>query len=130
MIKVTANNGKENYLVEILSPTSNIVTADEPKDKGGQDKGFSPKELLVSALAACTSATVRMYCTRKEWDLKNIYIENELIEEEGKTIFNRKLRFEGNLDEAQRNRLLSVANACPIHKILTHTITIDTAIIN
>lgn len=129
MAKVTANNGKENYLIEIQSPTGNIVMADEPKEKGGQDKGFSPKELLVAALAACTSATVRMYCNRKEWDLKNVHVQIELIEEEGKTIFKRKLLFEGNLDDEQRKRLLAVANACPVHKILTHTITVDTALI-
>ena len=75
MAKVTANNGKENYLIEMQSPTGNKVVADEPIAKGGQDKGFSPKELLASALAACTSATVRMYCNRKGWELKNIHIE-------------------------------------------------------
>lgn len=129
MVKVTANNGKENYLVEIQSPTGNMVMADEPKGKGGQDKGFSPKELLASALAACTSATVRMFCNRKEWDVKNVHVEIELIEEEGKTIFNRRLQLEGNLDEAQRQTLLNVANACPIHKILTHAITVETTLV-
>ena len=129
MAKVTANNGKENYLVEIRSSTANIVIADEPKDKGGQDKGFSPKELLASALAACTSATVRMYCSRKGWELKNIHIEIELIEEEGKTTFKRVLNFEGGIPEEQRTRLLAVANACPIHKILTHSISVDTTLI-
>ena len=126
MTKVTANNGKENYLIEIQTPTGNKLVADEPIGKGGQDNGFSPKELLASALAACTSATVRMYCNRKGWDLKNIYIEIELIEEEGNTVFKRVLKFEGNISEEQRTRLLAVANACPIHKILTNSISIDT----
>jgi putative redox protein len=130
MIKVTANNGSENYLIEISSQTKNIVIADEPKDKGGQDNGFSPKELLAASLAACTNATVRMYCTRKSWDLKNVHIQIELIEEVGKTNFNMVLQFEGDLDEKQRQRLLSVANACPIHKILTHEIIVETKLIN
>ncbi|WP_204745126.1 OsmC family protein [Flavobacterium silvisoli] len=85
--------------------------------------------MLVSALAACTSATVRMYCAHKEWELTNVHIEIELIEEEGKTIFNRKLQFEGNLDDKQKDRLLSVANACPVHKILTHNIVVETALL-
>ncbi|MDB5276580.1 MAG: hypothetical protein JWR61_1535 [Ferruginibacter sp.] len=72
MAKVTTNNGKENYLMEIQTPSGIKVVADEPIEKGGQDKGFSPKELLVAALAACTNATVRMYCNRKGWELKNI----------------------------------------------------------
>ena len=129
MAKVIADNGKENYLVNIQSPSGNIIMADEPKEKGGLDKGFSPKELLASALAACTSATVRIFCNRKEWDLKNVHVQIELIEEEGKTIFNRKLQLEGNLDEAQRRALLNVANACPIHKILTHAINVETTLI-
>ncbi|MGN6533390.1 MAG: OsmC family protein [Ginsengibacter sp.] len=129
MVKVTANNGKENYLVEIKSAVGNILIADEPKEKGGQDKGFSPKELLASALAACTSATVRIFCNRKEWNVKNVNVQIELIEEDGKTIFNRKLQLEGNLDEAQRHILLNVANACPVHKILTHSITVETALV-
>lgn len=129
MTKVTANNGKENYVIAIQTPTGNSVLADEPKEKGGQDKGLSPKELLGAALAACTNATVRIYCERKEWDLTNVQVEIELIEQEDETIFKRKLKFEGNLDQAQRNRLLNVANACPIHKILTHTITVNTALL-
>ncbi len=129
MAKVTADNGKENYLVEIHSPTGNMVIADEPKEKGGEDKGFSPKELLASALAACTSATVRIFCNRKKWDAKNVHVEVELVEEEGETIFNRKLQLEGNLDEAQRHTLLNVANACPVHKILTHAITVETTLV-
>jgi len=129
MIKVTADNSKENYLVEIQSPTGNIVIADEPKEKGGEDKGLSPKELLASALAACTCATVRMFCNRKGWDVKNVHIEIELVEEDGKTTFNRKLQLQGSLDEAQRHTLLNVANACPIHKILTHAIAVETVLI-
>lgn len=129
MVKITANNGNENYLVEIESSTGNRITADEPEAKGGKDKGFSPKELLASALAACTSATVRMFCSRKEWDLKNINVQIELIEEQSKTIFKRELQLEGNLDEGQRNTLLNVANACPIHKILTNAISVETALI-
>ena len=72
MTKVSSNIGKELYKIEIKSPTGNIVIADEPVEKGGKDKGFSPFELLVSSLAACTSATVRMYADRKGWELDEI----------------------------------------------------------
>ncbi|HEY9559250.1 MAG TPA: OsmC family protein [Anseongella sp.] len=126
MAKVTACNGKENYLVEIGSPTGNKVIADEPVDKGGKDNGFSPKELLASALATCTNVTVRMFADRKEWDVQNVQVEIELVEEESKTTFQRSVTFKGNLDDTQRKRLLAVANACPIHKILTHEIAVET----
>lgn len=128
MAKITSSIKKEKYKIEITSPTGNIVISDEPIDKGGKDLGFSPKELLASALAACTSATVRMYADRKEWDLQEvkINIELEFIANEDKTIINRKIEFIGNLDDKQKSRLLSVANACPVHKILSNPIEINT----
>lgn len=129
MAAIKASIGAEPYKIEIKSPTGNVVIADEPIDKGGQDKGFSPKELLASALGACTCATVRMYTGRKTWDLEKVEVDVELSEEDGQTKFIRKIKITGNLDEVQRARLLTVANACPIHKILTHTIVIETALI-
>ena len=120
--------GKELYKVEILSPTGNQVIADEPLDKGGKDLGLSPKELLIAALAACTSATVRMYAGRKQWDLQEVKvnIEMERDEEQNKTFITRKVEFIGNLDAEQRDRLLQIANKCPVHKILSNPIVIST----
>jgi len=129
MVAIKASIGTELYKVEIESPTGNVVIADEPIGKGGQDKGFSPKELLASALGACTCATVRMYADRKAWDLEKVEAAVELIDEEGQTKLIRKLQLTGNLDEEQRTRLLAVANACPIHKILTHSIVIETVLV-
>ncbi|WP_184543228.1 OsmC family protein [Mucilaginibacter sp. FT3.2] len=129
MAKIKASIGNEPYKIEITSPTGNVVIADEPVEKGGKDKGFSPKELLASALGACTCATVRMYADRKAWDLENVEATIELIDETGQTKLIRKLQFTGNLDEEQRARLLAVANACPIHKILTHPIVIETLLV-
>ena len=106
-----------------------MIIADEPVDKGGQDKGFSPKELLASALGACTCATLRMYANHKAWDLESIDATVELIDEPGQTKFIRKIQLTGDLNEEQRARLLAVANACPVHKILTHTIAIETVLL-
>lgn len=129
MASITANIEKELYKIEIKTPTGNVIYADEPLEKGGQDKGFSPRELLASSLAACTCATVRMYADRKTWELDKVNINIELTEENGETKFTRKLELTGKLDESQRARLLTVANACPIHKILTGTIAIETILI-
>lgn len=128
MAKISSSIKKELYKVEIKSPSGNILIADEPVDKGGKDLGFSPKELLASALAACTSATVKMYANRKGWDLEEVKLEIELErdENENNTVINRKLILLGNLDETQRSRLLAVANSCPVHKILSNPIEINT----
>lgn len=127
MTTISSSIKSENYKIEIKSPTGNLLIADEPIDKGGKDLGFSPKELLASALAACSSATVKMYADRKGWDLQEVKINIELdfIATENKTVINRKLEFIGNLDDAQKSRLLAVANACPVHKILSNPIEIN-----
>lgn len=129
MTAIKASIGIEPYKIEIKSPGGNVLIADEPIDKGGQNKGFSPKELLASALAACTCATLRMYANRKSWELENVNVDIELNEEEGQTKFIRRIELSGKLDQDQRDRLLKVANACPVHKILSNPIVIDTVLV-
>ena len=129
MAKVIAHIKEVPFQIEIKSPTGNIIIADEPVEKGGKDTGFSPKELLTASLSACTSATLRMYIDKKGWDIPEIKVETELIEMEGKTLFVRKLEFIGTIDEDQKKRLVLVANACPVHKILSGTIEIETELI-
>ena len=128
MTKISSLITYTPYKVEIHSPSGNTVIADEPKAMGGGDLGFSPKELLLSSLAACTSATVKMYADRKEWELEEVSLQMELIVDEKtrQSVIDRKISFKGNLDEKQKSRLLSIANACPIHRILTNPIEINT----
>jgi len=131
MAKITSSIKNENYKVKIVSPSGNIIIADEPADKGGNDLGFSPMELLASSLAACTSATVKMYANKKEWNLQEVKLEIELTRDEdlNKTTINRTIELLGDLDEKQRARLLLVANSCPVHKILSNPIEIHTVLI-
>jgi putative redox protein len=129
MAKIKAGIAKELYRIEIKSPSGNTLIADEPLDAGGKNLGFSPKELLASALAACTATTLRMYADHKKWDLQEIKLEIELEQNDTKTktSINRKLEFIGNLTEEQRTRLLAVADACPVHKLLTNPIEISSS---
>lgn len=131
MAKVTSSIKTELYKIEIKSPSGNVIIADEPVDLGGKDLGFSPKELLASALAACTNATVKMYAYRKAWDLHEVRTDVELdyIKEENKTVVKKKMDFIGNLDAAQKKRLLAIAKACPIQKILSNEIEINSEVV-
>lgn len=129
MLKVIASIQKVPYRIEIISATKNVVIADEPLDKGGKDTGFSPKELLAAALSACTSATLRMYVERKGWEISEIKVETELTEADNKTTFNQKIEFSEKIDEEKRNRLIQIAHACPVHKILSNPIDFKTEIL-
>ena len=90
--------------------------------------GFSPTELLASSLAACTCVTLRMYADRKGWELDHIYVDVNVAPGEGKTLFARKIKLSGNLDAQQLDRLLYIANACPISRILSNPIDIQTVL--
>ncbi len=125
MYKITGHIGKDHYRAEIKSATNTII-ADEPIDLGGKDLGLSPSEILASSLAACTCITVRMYADHKEWKLDEVSVDITLDKLEGKSKFIRSIEFKGDLDEAQRNRLMVVANKCPIHQTLTNPIEIET----
>lgn len=128
MAKITSTLKKERYKTEIRSSSRNVLISDEPESVGGKNLGFSPTELLASSLAACTSATLRMYADRKGWDLEEVKLEVslEVNREDNKTEIHRKIQLIGNLDQAQRDRMLAIANACPVHKILSGTIAIQT----
>ena len=95
---------------------------------GGKDLGPTSHQFLLTALGNCTAITLRMYAQHKQWDVKKISVNlnMEKVTEEGveKNIIHRKVFLEGNLSDEQRTRLLSIANKCPIHKLLTGTIEI------
>lgn|SRR5690606_9531327 len=128
MAKITSIIEDQAYKVVLTSETGNTLIADEPQSLGGQDLGFSPKELLAASLAACTSATLKMYAGRKEWDLQQVKISVELDYDSSahKTTIKRDLEFVGDLDTKQKDRLLQIANRCPVHKMLENTVHIDT----
>ena len=126
-VTVKASLGKEKYYTEVIAGDNKIIT-DEPIDKGGQNKGFNPFEILATSLASCTAATLRMYIDRKEWNVEQIHVEVDLenFPLTKRAVFTRNISFEGNVDEDQLKRLHAIADACPVHKILTNDIEILT----
>ena len=127
-VTVKASLGKTKYYTEVTAGENTIIT-DEPIDKGGQNKGLNPMEILATSLASCTAATLRMYIDRKEWNIDTIHVEVELenFPLTKRAIFKRDITFEGIIpDEEQMKRLRTIADACPVHKILTNDIEILT----
>ena len=119
-VKVLARIGTEKYYTEVTAGKNKIIT-DEPLDKGGQDKGFNPFELLAASLATCTVATLRMYIDRKGWSVPEIDVEVEMenYPQTKNTIFTRKISYGDALLEAEQlARLHHIADACPVHKML------------
>jgi len=107
------------------------ITADEPISFGGNDFGPSPYELVSAGLSACTAMTIQMYVKRKkDWDLKHVEVHTnyskshaedcENCDENTAKIdtFRRAIKLEGNLDADQIQRILKIADKCPVHKTL------------
>ncbi len=128
-ILAKATTGIEKYKTTIEARSHSYV-ADEPFDENGQDLGMKPTEMLAGALASCTSITLRMYADRKGWETGEIAVSVKLVRDTaaGKTSFSRLISFQNELEGAQKDRLLSIANACPVHKILSGSIEIDTKV--
>ncbi len=129
-VEVRASIGTEKYVTTVTAGENHIVT-DEPKDKGGQNKGLNPFELLAASLATCTAATLRMYIDRKGWDVPeiNVTVEMDNYPQTKIAVFTRKITYEkAILEDDQIKRLLHIANACPIHKILHGEMEINTII--
>ncbi|WP_313806072.1 OsmC family protein [Flavobacterium sp.] len=130
MDKITAHLGSQNYKTEVKTATNTLIV-DEPLDLGGEDLGFNPHELLAASLGTCTAITMKMYSDHKGWDLTDVKIDVtfEWIKEGNKSVFTRNIELIGDLDTTQRERLLKIANSCPVHKVLMNPSDVETMLI-
>ena len=134
---VTVASKNAGYL-QSISVGRHRLRADEPVEVGGCDDGPDPYELLLAALGACTGMTLRMYANRKQWPLEDIRVrlthgkthaEDCLVcetKEGAVDRIEREILLIGNLTDEQRQRLLEIANRCPVHRTLTSEIRIET----
>ncbi len=130
MKTVTASINKQKYKTE-LQAKNHIIMADEPVAVGGQDLGFTPTELLESSLAACTAMTLRMYADKKGWDLQeaNIKVGFKRNITTQQVTFKKHIMLKGNLSSEQREHLLEIGKKCPIEKMITGQILVDSELI-
>ncbi len=118
------------YQVTLTDPSGHQWFADEPTDKGGLDTAPNPVQILLSALGACTTITLEMYANLKEIKLDHVQVDLALNPngepEKSQNNIERKITLKGEFTEDQHKRLLKVAENCPIHKLLTSQISIQT----
>jgi len=129
LIKISGHIREDHYKT-VISNGRNELIADEPTTNNGCDLGFSPTEILCSSLAACTCITLRMYADRKNWNLTEVkaHISFTGNPEKNSSNIKREIELIGELTHEQEEQLLQIANHCPIHKILSNPIEIETTL--
>ena len=136
MHEVTVTSLK-NLQNQVSYDESRTFLIDEPESAGGEAAGPDPYTLLLAALGGCTSMTLMMYARRKGWNLERVTIRLSQERVHSKDCLDcetesdgfvhrieRKITLEGDLDEAQRKRLMEISRACPVHKTLSAPIVI------
>lgn len=128
------------FLNDITSGDGHHLVADEPLAYGGTNKGLSPYGLLSAGLGACTSMTIRMYARRKRWPLDHVSVDvrhdKVHAQDAGTTVgdkidtWRRRISLTGDLDTEQRERLLEIADKCPVHRTLERSSTVITELVS
>jgi uncharacterized OsmC-like protein len=134
---IVRETGHGSFQQEIISGAHKLI-ADEPTETGGLGSGLGPYDLLLAALGACTSMTLRLYADRKKFPLKRTEVRlrhhriyaNDCAECETKEgMIDRiecAITLEGDLNAEQRAKLMEIADKCPVHRTLTSEINIRT----
>ena len=135
--KVLVRETREGKFTNQVFAGSHVIRADEPVAAGGLDTGLSPYDLLCASLGACTAMTLRLYADLKSIPLDRISVElkhdkihaadcAECETREGRIDrIERDITLEGALDAQQRQRLLEIADKCPVHRTLHSEVVIS-----
>jgi putative redox protein len=125
---ITGTIGIQKYLCTISWRNGEFLM-DEPESIGGKDLGQDPYTTLLASLAGCTLSTLRMYIYRKGWNIPDINIALNMSQEslpEFATTISRTITFSAEIPQEQKERLLLIAEKCPVSKILINKVTINT----
>lgn len=137
MAVTVAENGVGPFGQDITTGP-HLFYADEPPGVGGKNTGPTPYQLLAAALGACTTMTMRLYANRKKWDLDraSVVVRHNKIHAtdceacetvNGKVdVFERDITLEGTLDDEQKQRILEIADKCPVHRTLHSEVQVRT----
>jgi len=140
MSRAVTVSGDRSGLRQSISVGPHQLLSDEPKRAGGNDQGPDPYEMLLAALGSYTNMTLRMYAERKEWPLQEIRVVLKHSKSYAKDCadcerptamldrIERRITLIGELSAGQRQRLLEIANLCPVHRTLTSKIDIQTGL--
>ncbi|SFS07662.1 bifunctional alpha/beta hydrolase/OsmC family protein [Yoonia litorea] len=127
----------ENGFLQDVQSGPHHVLADEPAKFGGTNKGLTPYGFVAAGLGACTSMTIRMYARRKGWPLSGVSVDITHAKEHAADAgdpgakvdhFERTIHLQGGLSDEQRERLLEIADKCPVHKTLERSSTVATVL--
>ena len=136
-VSVSVESASPDFL-ENISAGRHGLQADEPLSAGGQDAAPTPYELLLAALGACKVITLRMYAKRKRWPLqgvrlnlshRKVHAEDSANCESARSLIDQidvEINLQGELSAEQRRILLTIAEKCPVHRILTSQVQIRT----
>ena len=126
---VVAETGGGRFQVQARAPSAAFLI-DEPVSAGGLGSGPNPYDLLSAALGACTTMTIRLYADRKAWPLEHVQVcvQHHRATLKSRDLFDRAITLKGPLDEAQRARLLEIAEKCPVHLTLTQGSEVQTSL--
>ncbi|AOE50540.1 bifunctional alpha/beta hydrolase/OsmC family protein [Kangiella sediminilitoris] len=134
---VVASRAAEGFL-SYVNANGHELLADEPEKVGGTNLGPSPYDLLSAALGTCTAMTLNMYARHKELDVSNVVVNvshgkvhaKDCEDCEDKKVkidkFTRSIRIEADITDDQRQRLLEIADRCPVHQTLHKEVAIET----
>jgi putative redox protein len=140
--EVVVGERGQGRFAQVVRAGRHTLYADEPIELGGDDIGPDPYDYLLAGLGACTSMTLRMYALRKELPLRRVTVRlrrdrihardcEDCETREGRLDeITREIRIEGDLDDAQRQRLLEIAEMCPVHRTLTSEVKIRTRLVD
>lgn len=126
---ITAVIGRDRFRTEVHAGPHTFI-ADEPEDAGGTALGPEPYEWLLTALGTCTVMTLRSYADMKQLPIESIeaVVSMQVEDRDGTrhATINREIKIVGEIEEALRHRMIKIAEKCPVHRVLSGEIKIDT----